>query len=111
MLFVLGLTISIILIVLSVLHFHWAFGGLWGFDKALPTNEKGVRVLNPKKLDSAIVGLGLLIFSIFYLIGTGVIFISLPAWVYSYIGWIIPAIFTLRALGDFRYVGFFKKVK
>jgi len=29
----------------------------------------------------------------------------------EYIGWIISSIFIIRAIGDFKYVGFFKKIK
>ncbi len=102
---------SAILIALSLIHFNWAFGGKWGFDKALPTNENGKRVLNPKKIDSAIVGLGLLVFGIYYLIRTRLIFIDIPLWILNYLGWFIVVIFTARAIGDFRYVGFFKRIK
>ena len=29
----------------------------------------------------------------------------------QYTGWIISILFFIRAIGDFKYVGFFKKVK
>lgn len=45
----LGIIESIILIILSGIHFNWAFRGEWGFEKALPTNENGEKVINPKK--------------------------------------------------------------
>ncbi len=32
-------------------------------------------------------------------------------WIFKYGSWIIPIIFILRSVGDFKYVGFFKKVK
>lgn len=35
----------------------------------------------------------------------------LPNFVVSTIAWIIPIIFFLRSIGDFRYVGLTKKVK
>jgi len=108
------ITLSIILFsiftILAIIHFNWAMGGKWGYDGALPTNEKGERILNPRKIDSAIVGVGLLGFGLFYLWKSGLIQLGLPAWV-AYAGWIIPAIFILRAVGEFRYVGFFKKIK
>lgn len=96
---------------LSLIHFNWVLGGRFGFAEALPTNEKGERVLNPTKWDSAIVGIGLISFGFFYLSESGLITNILPEWVLSYGGWIIPAIFLLRAIGDFKYIGFFKKVK
>jgi hypothetical protein len=101
----------IILLGLSLLHFYWALGGEWGFAAALPTNEAGKRMLNPKKIDSAIVALGLLAFAIYVLIYTGLLGFYLPAWVLAYGIWLIIFIFIVRAIGDFKYVGFFKRVK
>lgn len=96
---------------LGILHISWALGGKYGFENSLPTNEEGERVLNPKKIDSAMVGIGLLFFATFYLIKLGTIEMVLPNWATVSAGWIISSIFLLRAMGDFKYIGFFKKVK
>jgi len=110
-----AITLSIILfsifIILAIIHFNWVIGGKWGYDKSLPTDEKGKRILNPRRIDSAIVGFGLLGFGLFYLLKSGVINFGLPGWIYTWAGWIIPVIFILRAIGEFKYVGFFKKIK
>ncbi|QCK15698.1 DUF3995 domain-containing protein [Mangrovivirga cuniculi] len=107
----LPLTLSFIFLILGLIHLNWVIGGEFGFAQSLPTKENGERVLNPKKADSAIVGLGLIFFSLFYIFKSGMIDHQIPQWVMKYGGWIIPAIFLLRAIGDFRYVGFFKKVR
>ncbi len=99
-----------ILLLLSLLHFYWALGGKWAFADALPTNEEGKRILNPTKIDSILVGVGLLLFAIFYLAKTAIFIFLLPNWVAHYFGWVIAAIFFLRSVGDFKYVGFFKKI-
>ena len=106
-----SLLLSITLIVLGLIHFNWVLGGKWGFEVALPTNEAGKRVLNPKKFDSMIVGLGLSAFGAFYLFQAVFTAIKMPDWLTTYVGWIIPSIFLLRAVGDFVYVGFFKTIK
>ncbi|WP_254785764.1 DUF3995 domain-containing protein [Zhouia amylolytica] len=108
---VLSLILSFVFIVLAIIHFNWVLGGNFGLSVALPTNEQGIRVLHPKKADSAIVGAGLLTFGLFYLNTSGFVMFRLPEWIYSYGGWIIPAIFFLRAIGEFKYIGFFKKIK
>ena len=100
-----------VLLVLALIHFNWVFGGEFGFSESLPTKENGERILNPKKIDSAIVGAGLLVFSLFYLLKSGLIQVQLPNWMILYVGWIISAIFLLRAIGEFKYVGFFKKIR
>lgn len=102
---------AIILSSLSLIHFYWALGGQWGFAAALPANEQGKRILNPKKIDSTIVATGLLAFTIYILIYRGFIEFHLLAWVHNYGIWLVSTIFLLRAIGDFKYVGFFKKIK
>ncbi|MEP5612785.1 MAG: DUF3995 domain-containing protein [Cyclobacteriaceae bacterium] len=101
---------SLIFALLSLIHLNWGFGGDWGFDKSLPTTAEGKRVLNPKSRDSMIVGVGLFFFSMFYMIKAEIIFIDLPPLVVSTVGWLIPIVFLLRAMGDFKYIGFFKKL-
>ena len=108
---ILSILLSLILIVLGLLHFNWVLGGKFGFEESLPTKESGERVLNPKKIDSAIVGLGLSLFGAFYIFKCGLINYSLPEWILKYGSWIIPSVFLVRAIGDFKYVGFFKKIK
>jgi len=108
---VLSILLFITFFVLACIHFNWVFGGKWGFEKALPTKENGERILNPKKLDSAIVGFGLILFGLVYLLKSGLINFQIPNWILLYGSWIISAIFILRAIGDFKYVGFFKKIK
>ena len=108
---ILSILLSLILIGLGAFHLYWAMGGEFGFSESLPTNENGERVLNPKKIHSAIVGIGLIIFGIFYILKSSLMALILPVWIMKYVGWIIPGIFLLRAVGEFKYVGFFKSVK
>ncbi|GAB4233745.1 MAG: hypothetical protein Tsb0034_07100 [Ekhidna sp.] len=95
---------------LSALHVAWALGITWGFNHSLPTDEHGNRVINPKKRDSLVVGIGLLLFGLYYhFIRMGLSI--LPSQVDAIMGWLIPSIFLFRAMGDFRYVGVFKKIR
>ncbi|MDZ7649822.1 MAG: DUF3995 domain-containing protein [Cytophagales bacterium] len=64
---ILPIVLSVIFLSLGAIHFHWAMGGTFGFAAALPTNTNGERVLNPKRIDSAIVALGLTAFALFYI--------------------------------------------
>ena len=98
-------------LIISIIHFYWVFGGLKGLNKALPTDEKGTRVLNPGKIETSFVGLGLLLFALYYSTRIGILEIELPKLIFDYSGWIISSIFILRAIGEFKYVGFFKKIK
>lgn len=100
----------LVLLGLSLLHFSWGLGGKWGFEDALPTDEKGERVLNPKPLDSLVMGFGLLFFASFHLIRVEIVELPLPGWMMKSGLWVIGGIFLLRAMGDFNYIGFFKKL-
>lgn len=108
---IISILLSFILIGLGIIHFNWVLGGTFGFAESLPTNERGERVLNPKKIESAIVGFGLMVFGFFYIFKSGLITYNLPEWLMTYGSWIIPIIFLLRAVGEFKYIGFFKRVK
>ena len=107
---ILSILLSIILFGLGVIHFNWAIGGKLGFSVTLPTKENGERILNPKKIDSAIVAIGLTAFGVFYVFKSGLIESNLPEWIMKFGSWIIPILFLLRAIGEFKYIGFFKSV-
>lgn len=102
----------LIFLCISSIHFYWAAGGKWGSDAVLPTKaDNNIKVLNPGIVSTLIVAFGLLGFSFFILIVTKLVTFSLPQWLTTYGLWIIAGIFILRAIGDFNYVGFFKKIK
>ena len=100
-----------VFVALSGIHFNWALGGTFGLEKSIPLKEDGTRLINPGKVDSAIVGTGLLVFASYYPMQAGWWALDLPGWLQDVAGWVISAIFVLRAMGDFRYVGFFKRVR
>jgi hypothetical protein len=108
---ILSILLSLILIGLGLIHFYWVIGGKFGFSESLPTKESGERVLNPKKIHCAIVGIGLTVFGILYILKSEIIEYNTPEWIIKYGSWIIPTIFLLRAVGEFKYVGFFKSVR
>lgn len=105
------LILSLLFLILGLVHLNWVFGGSFGIDAALPTDQQGELKLQPRKFDTLVVALGLFTFSLFYLLQSELIVISYPKWIDSLLGYGIPGIFFLRAIGEFRYVGFFKKVK
>ncbi|MEM1337370.1 MAG: DUF3995 domain-containing protein [Bacteroidota bacterium] len=106
-----SILLSVILTGLGILHFAWAFGVQFGLAQALPTTENGTRVLHPRKIDCALVGLMLTAFAFFYLVKAGFIPLQLPEEMVRYGNWIIPLLFLLRAVGEFKYVGFFKRIR
>lgn len=108
---ILSLVLFFIYTLLGGFHFYWLFGGTWGLKKVIPTKGKEANTLAIPKFATLIVALVLVSFGIVYLIKSGVINIQIPSWITNYGYWFIPSIFILRAIGDFNYVGFFKKIK
>jgi len=99
--------LTYIIILLALIHFYWALGGKLGLDKALPTDTKDNRLLNPSKFMTFVVGLILLGFSyVPYKLYTGD-----ESSVIVYAGYGLSILFFLRSVGDFNLVGLFKKVK
>ncbi len=62
----LGTILFIIFFIISLLHLYWAIGGKWNFLAALPTNEKGEKIMNPGFFSTIIVAIGFLFFCNFY---------------------------------------------
>lgn len=103
--------LGLILFVIALLHFHWAVGGRWGFYKAIPFKENGNPLFVPTNFQSGIVGVGLLFMVYFIFLKITFTDSFLPTWVYDYGYYFLAGIFILRAIGDFNYIGFFKKIK
>lgn len=106
-----SLVLAVVFAILCIIHMNWARGSQWGLQSALPSDPSGAKLFQPRKIDSLIVGVGLLGIAIFYLIEAQMISYALPSWAMQVVGWIVPSVFLLRALGDFKYVGLFKKIK
>lgn len=98
-------------IVLGGFHFYWLFGGKWGLKQVIPTKEKTATVLGVPPLATLIVALGLTLFGSLYLLKSGLLNLSFSHWILTFAYWFIPSIFLLRAIGEFNYVGLFKKIK
>ena len=95
---------------LSFIHIYWAFGGKWGATAAIPETE-GKLAFTPGKLITLVVAAGLFLFAMISISNFGIF----TSWVesgYLRFGmWSIVAIFFLRAIGDFKVMGFSKKTR
>ncbi|MFM2363103.1 MAG: hypothetical protein RLZZ316_2005 [Bacteroidota bacterium] len=107
----LSVTLFFVFLFLSLLHMYWGLGGRWGSAAVIPVKENGTAHFKPGKLPTFIVAMALLAIGVYYLITVKLIPIRLPAWLQQYGLWLLAGIFLLRAIGDFYYVGFFKKIR
>jgi hypothetical protein len=106
-----GSVLSTILLFISIVHIYWGIGGKTGSPTAVPTKKNNVPVIKPGPLSCIVVALTLASFGVYILIKSGIIGIHLPVWISNCGLWMISGIFLLRAVGDFKYVGFFKEIK
>ncbi|NOU76495.1 DUF3995 domain-containing protein [Paenibacillus sp. LMG 31458] len=94
------------------LHVFWAFGGQWGSRVVIPaTSGSGELTFKPGLIATLIVAI--LLFSASLLLAIqGRLLPALPSspWV-QWGCWLCVFVFGLRAIGDFKYVGLFKRVK
>ena len=89
---------SFIFITFAIIHFYWAFGGTFALNNALPTTREGVKLFDPGKFLTIVIGVILLLFAYMVLKMDSYIFL-------------LAILFAIRTIGDFNYVGFFKKIK
>jgi hypothetical protein len=106
-----SILLFLIFLFLSSIHFYWGFGGKWGKDAVIPTKDNNIKVILPGALSTFIVALSFLGFAAFILAKTEFLNISIPPFFEKFGLWIIAIIFQLRAIGEFKYIGFFKKIK
>ncbi|MEE3998755.1 DUF3995 domain-containing protein [Tenacibaculum sp. FZY0031] len=108
----LGVICVLILFFISLIHVYWAFGGTLWVNAVIPTRTANEKAMNPPKLLTFVVAMVISGFAVVYaekiqLFTLG----SIPTWLQEYGLYVVASIFLIRAIGDFKYVGFFKKVK
>lgn len=94
---------------LSLVHVYWLFGGRVGRLAAIPEVD-GKPVFQPSALVMLIVAIGLALCTLVIAGTVGMLALPLsqaaPAWLTR----ALAVVLLLRATGDFRLVGFFKRI-
>jgi hypothetical protein len=98
---------------IGALHMYWAFGGRWAADVAVPSLESRPLTSVFKPTPGATLAVAGLLFlaALVVLERSGWTVGVLPAWMSGLGIWVLSAVFVARSLGEFRYVGWFKRVK
>jgi|SRR5690606_36707513 len=94
---------------IAALHLYWIIGGSEGMDATIPTDSNGRRKFRPGRGITFVVVLGLLLFGLWNLSFAGWLQIQLSPLLTRYGILFIGLIFLMRAIGDFRYIGFTKR--
>jgi fatty acid desaturase len=101
--------VALVLSSLALLHLYWAFGGGWGAKEAVP-QRKGKPLFKPGPAAcTAVAALLALAAAVVWSKAAGWSLRFLPG-CWSTVGTFgVALVFTGRAVGDFRWVGFFKR--
>ena len=102
---------AILLLFISCVHVYWASGGSWGSVAAVPEKSDGEALFKPKAVGTVVVALLLLVACAALLTEGEVVDLLGRIGVSEAICIACAAVFFLRAVGDFNYIGFFKKIR
>jgi hypothetical protein len=96
---------------LSALHLYWAAGGRTGAVAALPERE-GAPIFQPG-IASTLVVAGLLLSAALLVLARAGHWPAalLPDWMVTLGAPVVALVLLARSIGDFRYIGFFKRVR
>lgn len=102
---------SIVFLLIGIVHVYWAFGGTRGLQAAIPGNGTNKKLFAHSLLACLPVAFGLFAFAFISLEHSQIIPQYLKDETRFWLLAVICGIFALRTIGDFRYVGLFKKHK
>ena len=108
---VVSIIVAIAFAVLAILHIYWASGGRLNIRKMVPV-AGGEPLFIPGPVGTFVVAVILICFTMVAL-GLGFYnMVSVACQPYLEIaGYTIGGVLVLRSIGEFRYVGFFKRVR
>lgn len=98
---------SFMFLALGGLHLFWACGGRAGMGAAVPHID-GTAAFKPSPVATLAVALALFAAAGVVALAGGALRLPLPGWIGTFAAWALAAVLTMRAVGDFRLVGFFK---
>lgn len=97
---------------IALIHVYWGVGGKWGADAVIPSTVDGKKLMAPRAFECFAVAFAFVVLIGFVVLKAQLVsLLVLPTWLRAYGLVIISLIFLIRAIGEFKYVGFFKKVK
>lgn len=104
------LTVSLAFFALALWHFYMALLPRSGEAGAVPSIE-GKPLFTPSRRATIAVGVVLLLFAGLVAATAGMVAVGLPQLALMWLSYALAAGLLARAVGEFRYVGFFKRVR
>jgi hypothetical protein len=108
---IVALVTALVFALLSLLHVFWALGGRWAGAAVVPERD-GKPTLSPGPLATLVAAL--LLFAAAGLVAAagGIVTVrAIPGWLPAAGTWCVGVVMLARFVGDFRYVGVFKRVR
>jgi len=95
---------------LALVHLYWAFGGTAGKLAAVP-ELSGRRAFAPSAGGTVVVAIGLALCALLVSAAASLIHMPAPANWLRWLSYALALVLLARAIGDFRLVGLFKRVR
>ena len=105
-----AVVIAAILALIGAVHVYWAMGKMPGGGAAIPEID-GRAAMKPSRAATLAVALALFVAALIVLVQSGMIGAPFAPQLFMWATGVLCAIFLGRAIGDFRLVGFFKRVR
>jgi len=102
--------LSSVFLVLALWHFYMAWTPATGVSGAVPSVD-GRPLFVPSTRSTTAVGVVLSVFAVLVSGAGGIVTLGLPADLLRWFSFALALGLLARAVGDFRYVGFFKRVR
>ena len=106
----LAIAIVTVFVVLALVHAYWAFGGRITWLAVVP-EVKGRPAFTPSALATFVVAGALFACAGLIAATAGVLVVPVSPSVLTWLTFALALVLLLRAVGDFRLVGFFKRVR
>jgi hypothetical protein len=107
---VVALLLSGILAILGLIHVYWAFGGQTGSAAAVPESA-GRPAFKPSRSSTLAVAFALFVAAALVMAAARLIADPFPPPTVRILTFGLGAVFVVRSIGDFRLLGFFKRVR
>jgi len=105
-----ALVVVIAFVALSAIHVYWALGGGMGKAAAVPElNSRPAFV--PLARSTLTVAVALALCAVLVAASAGLVLSRSPAAWVTWLSFVLALVLIARAVGDFRLVGFFKRVR
>lgn len=97
-------------VILSLWHLYWLAGGAVGLRSVIPEVD-GAQAFHPPQLATLFVALALALCALLVAATAGLVQLPLSPTLLVWGMRALALVFLLRAVGDFRLVGFFKRIR